>query len=69
MQDQVQRSEEDCKEFRDNFIRLEQLIQFAANSEYQGLVDGIAFNMLNNSRFLLRFSKLETEMEEKFLPR
>ena len=65
----MQRTADDCKEFRENFIRLEQLVQFSANSEYSGLLDGIAYSVLNNSRFMLRISKLESSIEEKYLAR
>lgn len=44
-------------------------MQFAANSEYAGLLDGIACHLLQNGRFVLRLSKLEADLEEKFLAR
>lgn len=69
LREQAHQSTADCKEFRDTFMRLEQLVQFAANAEYAGLLDGIACHLLQNGRFVLRLSKLEADLEERFLAR
>lgn len=69
LQERSKQAEEDCREFRENFVRLEQLVQLSANSEYAGLLDGLAFHLLENTRVVLRFNTLETNLEDRFLPR